>query len=206
MRLMDDSQAESCGALDVTPCDMHKSSIVQIKMLLENEMFSNRVDGVHYIDKHDILVRTSNVPAERLCEINTGKTDLLVHSAFLYVTDIRGPSSCSFKRIEMVEASSQRNLVGYSDRYKMGLVLAESACDKPNDFFRHGETYRLRMPLCGKNIVRENIELVRRFSRAIADEARFIKSSSVTYGSGLDNNYNCNTFVANILRRMYYGR
>lgn len=78
--------------------------IDRMRRVLDNELFSRKIDGTFFMEKGDILIRTTDIK-NPILNSTTEKKDLSVHSAILIVEDLDG-GACKFKRIEMVEAGS----------------------------------------------------------------------------------------------------
>ncbi|WP_157652914.1 hypothetical protein [Burkholderia ubonensis] len=175
--------------------------INRMHCVLDNEFFSRKIDSTFFLEKGDILIRVADIK-NPILNATTEKKDLSVHSAILIVENVDG-GDCKFKRIEMAEAGSTwgHSAVAHSDHYQMGLDFKESSCKKPDDFFAHADTYKISIPCTEKVILSENENTTKRFAAAIRDEVKFLKEIPQIYGSGINGQYNCNTFVANILTR-----
>lgn len=170
-----------------------QSSYGRMSMVLNDSTFSKKIDSIDSIEDGDVLVRMSKINYASQVVNQSNHDDLVVHAAILFV-DKKSSSEFSFKRVEMKEASSYCNMIGFSDKYHMGLNLDEANGSKPDLFLNHGVTYKVQTPW-NKNASKE------RFDRAISDEIGFIRNNPYVYGSGVDGHYNCNTFVANVLLR-----
>lgn len=170
-----------------------QSSYQRMSMVLNNSTFSHKVESMDSLREGDVLVRMSKIPSDARGLSQSGHDDLVIHTAFLFVVN-KSNDDFEFKRIEMREASSLYNLIGFSDKYQMALNLDETNDKKPGAFLEHGLTYKIRMA-SNKHGVKQRLD------RAIENEIEFIRTSQYIYGSGTEGHYNCNTFVANVLLR-----
>jgi len=177
-----------------------QSSYERMSRVLNNPMFSQKIDSIDFVDAGDILVRMAAIPAQAQVTNQSGHDDLIVHAAILLVHSV-SPDQFTFKRIEMKEASSNYNAIGFSEKYRMALNPSETTETKPDDFLKHGHTFKIRIAGTGKALMSDKLVTRRRFARAFSDEMKFVRNHRPIYGSGVDGQYNCNTFVANVLLR-----
>ncbi len=170
-----------------------QSSYQRMSMILNDSTLSHKVESMDSLGEGDVLIRMSKIPSDARTLNRSGHDDLVIHTAFLFV-EKKSTDDFEFARVEMREASSLCNLIGFNDKYQMALNLDETRDKKPGIFLEHGLTYKIRTA-SDKHTVKQ------RFDRAIANEIRFIRKNQYVYGSGIDGHYNCNTFVANVLVR-----
>lgn len=192
-----DFPAELLGCVPAAPRSDQQYSTSKMHSVLADEMFSTKIDSVDVITENDILIRTANI---RQSSTTKRHNDLQVHSSILMVKRV-SEETCTFIRLEMVEAGVAGGLVGYNDRYLMGLDFSQQEDTKPNDFFKHGDTYKIHIPSTGKILRSSKVNTYKLFANALRSEGRMLKNTPPTYGSELDGLYNCNTFVANVLLR-----
>jgi hypothetical protein len=175
----------------------HECSIDRMQRILSNELFATKINSLDSISENDILVRTASNKAFLNQQHHN---DLLVHSSILIVKNITG-DNFTFNRIEMVEAGRRKNVVGHNEKYSMGLNFSAKIDTKPNDFLMHGDTYKIHLPSTGQKLRSDRLNTFSRFAHGLSLEESMLKSAPQTYGSGSDDLYNCNTFVANVLSR-----
>ncbi|MPY24544.1 dermonecrotic toxin domain-containing protein [Shewanella sp. YLB-07] len=179
-------------------------SLDDIKKIVNDENVSQRVDSLQYIEKGDILVRTSRINDELKIKLgrDTRNKDLTAHSSFVFVTGVE-EDSFTFRRIQMVEGGPYNQLITANPDYSnMSLIIDSSENETTGTFLQHSENYKIRIKSSGKEIISDKLNTAKLFNQAILDEGKYLKSTQQVYGSARDGKYNCNTFVSNILRRM----
>ncbi|VVP03584.1 hypothetical protein PS880_02945 [Pseudomonas fluorescens] len=92
-------------------------------------------------------------------------------------------------------------LVWHDVRYNIGLRLSERIDTKPDEFFQHGDTYKLHFPSTGRELQSDKLNTFRRVAFALGLEGKMLKNTQQIYGGGSDGLYNCNTFIANVLSK-----
>ena len=110
-----------------------QSSYQRMSMVLNDSTFSHKVESMDSLREGDVLVRMSKIPSDARGLSQSGHDDLVIHTAFLFAVS-KSNDDFEFKRIEMREASSLYNLIGFSDKYQMALNLDETNDKKPGAF------------------------------------------------------------------------
>ena len=194
-------EPENINAIPKSIITKKHSVTNDMENILKNQKFATLINNIFELSKHDILVRKSTVPEM----YKKGGGDLSHHSTFLEVVETNGFTNLlSFKRIEMVEAGTFNNLIGYNPDYNMGLSLGNynTIYDKNNDWLKGAEVYKIHLASTGRKLMDTQKNTYRLLTKSIIEEGKYLKHNPRIYGGVYGEQYNCNTFICNILKRM----
>lgn len=167
------------------------------QMLIANELEFDfeEVDSVKQLKENDLLVISKSLPSK-----SGHSQDLSYHSSFRVVKSVS--EKITFQIFDMKEGGgllSRSNYVGPGKKHDQSLTFNETSYDENSAdveerIKKYDSIYRARS--------KSNVDVYDVLLSSMNHELSYLEGAEKTYGSEYKVEYNCNTFVRNVLARM----